>query len=112
MEKIFGQGDSYAPTAGTATSTTIADTATANFSWDPKQVFITIYNHKDSGSYLYVSYNATAAATDDYQFVCEPGQMLVSPVGVQIAQVTIYSSGATVTIGEDLTVLGWGSQHK
>jgi hypothetical protein len=112
MAKLYGLGDSYAPTAGTTTSTTIADMATANFSWEPKQSLVTIYNHYSSGTYFYVSFNSATASTTDYQFVCEPGQVLVSPSGVKTAQVTVYASGTGVTIGTGLTVLGWGSSHE
>jgi hypothetical protein len=65
-----------------------------------------VQNHPDSGGYLYVKWNDTAASATSYDVCLSPGDAVVSQEGLLVTSVALFATVA-MTYGTAFVVVGW-----
>jgi len=107
----WGYGTSVASTAATETKAPVAATTSGTYTFTQGMRKVIVFNHPDSGQYLYVKFNADAAGKTNslYDCVIEPGGHAVFPDENGAAycwKLGLWIDGAA-TYGTDYVVQGW-----
>jgi hypothetical protein len=107
----WGYGTQAASTAATETTAPVAATTSGKYTFAKPMRMVEVFNHPDSGQYLYVKWNADAAGKTTSLFNCviEPGGSAQFPGQVDAAvcvKLGLWIDGA-LTYGTNYVVQGW-----
>lgn len=105
QQMVTGNGSGVSEASTAATGDSFTGAASKTYTWTGVRSKVLIQNN-DSAANMYVKWNATSAATDDYDFKLVPGASISSPDELAVVQVSIYSDAAS-TYGTDFVVRGW-----
>ena len=95
-----------APTAASASVGTITVAGGQEFRFATTMRKAFVQSHHDSGVMLYLSFNSTTASTTDWDIVLDAGDLVITPDGLCVDKITIFSDGAVV-YGTGFVVRGW-----
>jgi len=109
----YGNGTIQPATQPDAKPAGIVDTGDAFHFWfagngvSPRPMSRVLVGLLDtSDTRLLVKWNAQASASS-WDEVVEPGDCKMSPFGIKVSEVGIYSDGGPATFGTEYTVQGW-----